>query len=842
MSGAPASETVRSTRSLLDIPDDIWLEHLFPHMLDSVNDLLALRATHSKFKHLTDLESLWRQLIEEKYGLPSLTSTARAATSKSWRLLFLGLSRAKAYVWGEASQSRLALEAMQLHPQVRTALHRNRNSLPFPLPLDLTAPGTIYQPPEPWRPDGYTLSAEDAEEQEARKRIGAPVALCASGFGFQTLTSEGKVVAWGQLHEHDGWSVREVPSVLELPSSVKVKSLSAGRQHVVGLVKESIKEDGPPSRQETKAFEAFSYVGDNAHILEDAAGYFSDEREEKAYLRRADQDEQSDVRMGRIHSRDARRFTRLSREILQIEGGWSFSASLVSIRAHEAEGAGSTRSREVGREVWMWTREWGHSIAAEALADQATEIGAFVLHDDQSPPAGEATGSEGAAFAIDVTRPFSRLRRRCSPLRLPPLNEEHRLVSSDLSRPASDLKTPFHACETIEKIACGDGFTIALTNRASVYILDTSLPETDPLAGLVHGRMRGDDYARLAANRRAAAQCFDFDIPLDEIEAGEPEGQPRHQPRQWHRLAEFCEPRLIAQQLSKRGLDGLLPNESADKQGGSSASAEDGTENPHRITHITAHYKSFAVYNVPEAKDEETDGPDRAGFVLIGNANSDGRGLENLVPQIVPELQGRRVIKVTFGDWHQGALTDDGQVLTWGSWSQGALGLGGQVDASQSSPQGQLGHQPLEAYLPRQVSGVRPSRSSLFNVPRAVRIPAQSKSKVLFDLDPPFDANGNAMLLMRNQLEAHSRGVPRDPAPPRLPSHISKAEQAALASRLRETNQTIYNRLAIRPHPSKVEQPTPVSFALGGSDDAEKGKVLVYDIAFAGEHAGGLLE
>ena len=45
-------------------------------------------------------------------------------------------------------------------------------------------------------------------------------------------------------------------------------------------------------------------------------------------------------------------------------------------------------------------------------------------------------------------------------------------------------------------------------------------------------------------------------------------------------------------------------------------------------------------------------------------------------PDIMPTLQGRGVINVLLGDYHNAALTSDGKLLTWGSYSNGALGLG----------------------------------------------------------------------------------------------------------------------------------------------------------------------
>ena len=45
-------------------------------------------------------------------------------------------------------------------------------------------------------------------------------------------------------------------------------------------------------------------------------------------------------------------------------------------------------------------------------------------------------------------------------------------------------------------------------------------------------------------------------------------------------------------------------------------------------------------------------------------------------PEIIRALQNRNVISLVIGDYHHGALTSTGKLLTWGSFSRGALGLG----------------------------------------------------------------------------------------------------------------------------------------------------------------------
>lgn len=59
-------------------------------------------------------------------------------------------------------------------------------------------------------------------------------------------------------------------------------------------------------------------------------------------------------------------------------------------------------------------------------------------------------------------------------------------------------------------------------------------------------------------------------------------------------------------------------------------------------------------------------------MVLLGShqTNADSN------PLILPTLQNSDVISVVIGDYHFGALTSTGKLLTWGAYSRGALGLG----------------------------------------------------------------------------------------------------------------------------------------------------------------------
>lgn len=60
----------------------------------------------------------------------------------------------------------------------------------------------------------------------------------------------------------------------------------------------------------------------------------------------------------------------------------------------------------------------------------------------------------------------------------------------------------------------------------------------------------------------------------------------------------------------------------------------------------------------------------------------------NTEPRVLPALQNRNVISVVLGDYHFGALTSTGKLLTWGQYSWGALGLGDPTEIEPGQPGG----------------------------------------------------------------------------------------------------------------------------------------------------------
>lgn len=95
---------------------------------------------------------------------------------------------------------------------------------------------------------------------------------------------------------------------------------------------------------------------------------------------------------------------------------------------------------------------------------------------------------------------------------------------------------------------------------------------------------------------------------------------------------------------------------------------------------ISAHFNTFVAYSTGARS-----------VVLIGKPNT------LLTPQILPALQNREVISVVLGDYHYGALTASGTLLTWGAFSKGALGLGEPSHVPFGQPGGFVDEAQLEA-------------------------------------------------------------------------------------------------------------------------------------------------
>jgi SCF-associated factor 1 len=94
-------------------------------------------------------------------------------------------------------------------------------------------------------------------------------------------------------------------------------------------------------------------------------------------------------------------------------------------------------------------------------------------------------------------------------------------------------------------------------------------------------------------------------------------------------------------------------------------------------------------------------------------------------PTILPALQNKSVISVVLGDYHNGALTANGKLLTWGNYSRGALGLGDPTTLDVGAPGGFPTAELLKAAVSRM--GGTPPR---VEVPTEVRFDHGLKKKI----------------------------------------------------------------------------------------------------------------
>jgi len=91
------------------------------------------------------------------------------------------------------------------------------------------------------------------------------------------------------------------------------------------------------------------------------------------------------------------------------------------------------------------------------------------------------------------------------------------------------------------------------------------------------------------------------------------------------------------------------------------------------ILQVSAHFRKFFAYSTGSSS-----------VVLMGDIQTTPMS----DPTIIPGLQNKSVISVVVGDYHYGALTASGKLLTFGAYSGGALGLGDPADLPVGSPGG----------------------------------------------------------------------------------------------------------------------------------------------------------
>ncbi|EPQ27034.1 uncharacterized protein PFL1_05318 [Pseudozyma flocculosa PF-1] len=435
-----------------------------------------------------------------------------------------------------------------------------------------------------------------------------------------------------------------------------------------------------------------------------------------------------------------------SARVAQLEAGWDFTVVLVETSSSDDARDGSHGAART--DIYLW-----HSDLSDDRYRQT-----YFAELEESP--------FSRAWPERPNSDDSPARIQSPALKLPALPWPGDQTAEGLTQSTSPHRTV--------RIAAGENFVLALTESGLVYKLD--VPPRHP-SGTDRRRPDGSLRSHAEAQRLALARHLSGDA-----DAGD-EGQ-----RCWKLLPHFCVPdRLRA--LS--GLQGVV-------EGKSDAQL--------RISHISAHFRTFVVYTSddpaehqlhPQSEAARGSGRQRrrGGIVLLGGREADA----DTVPDVVPQLQDAGVIKVVLGDYHFGALTEDGEVWTWGSWSKGALGVWHDLPPAAESASGRGEDEGYD------------DTANLVPLPRVL---------------PHFRVGGPA---------AAARIVPR------LGSRAAArmAQSSAGAGAGGEEKRV----------PERVDQPTPVRFRLlqgegrtvGEDNEQRRTTSFAFDVAFAGWHSSALV-
>ncbi|EST07213.1 F-box domain protein [Kalmanozyma brasiliensis GHG001] len=237
------------------------------------------------------------------------------------------------------------------------------------------------------------------------------------------------------------------------------------------------------------------------------------------------------------------------------------------------------------------------------------------------------------------TRTYYAGNPRAAMMHAEPVGHEGRTVFTvdvtPVQLPPLTPPTDADVQDRIIQIAAGEDFLIALTATGQLYRMDLHLPPPT-----------SEDH--LLRRRILEARDDPDDRDLDARVHAALMGRYLRTRATWERLSAFEDP------TSSPAFDPAWLY----------APGADGKSTVGKVSHISAHFRRFVAFlptHTPGADGE-------AGtLVLLGTPS----GKE---PELIPELQCRGVIKVTMGDYHYGALTERGEILTWGAFSKGALG------------------------------------------------------------------------------------------------------------------------------------------------------------------------
>ncbi|KII85876.1 hypothetical protein PLICRDRAFT_115016 [Plicaturopsis crispa FD-325 SS-3] len=257
-----------------------------------------------------------------------------------------------------------------------------------------------------------------------------------------------------------------------------------------------------------------------------------------------------------------------------------------------------------------------------------------------------------------------------------------------LRSPLVDCTTP---SSTPAQVECGWAFSAALTHSGEVLVW---FPFGGVLAPYVTARNTDMDHEgdkKAQATAEGVVECYQWEVEHDpRALPGLPALPELHGDSSETVLVKIAAMdkcligltnqghvlkygELVSETTVGQGRWEYLPEFSEAARVGAQPAFADADLTGLRIMHISANFNTFTAYSTAPVS-----------VVLTGTPAT----TPDTAPQIVPALQNRAVIAVVLGDYHLGALTAAGTLLTWGAYSRGALGLGDPVDLAIGAPGG----------------------------------------------------------------------------------------------------------------------------------------------------------
>lgn len=525
-------------------------------------------------------------------------------------------------------------------------------------------------------------------------------------------------------------------------------------------------------------------------------------------------------------------------EIIMLEAGWDFSVILTK----KKDGFDYGRSRTVDQEVeqsnsiYFWRNSW------------VRETETF---EDTKLQEGENETLNLVKFINPIKLPNLPVVSKDPFKSFEEIGESENEQDQDRKGDQILSSEEIQSHSEIIKVAAGIDFIIVLTKTGLVYKLNVKVPMVR-LFGNEHEGLDDQDgnenqhgnEVRNDSNSQSNRERRDLEMAFEK-------GSHSRNGLQWELLNKFCLPREIKKEFERtermmkkgKGTDdsnGIEKGKESEEAEPTSTSSKLSSliSSETRITHISAHFSNFAVYSVPPTNHSSTS---NANIVLISHRGSEVRW--STAPKVIPELQNRGVISVNFGDWHYGALTDNGEILTWGQWSNGALGIWDGLktprdsenqnqnrrnDEDEDEDENGDGDDSNEGETWTAMLGriglpfMRTSRNQTGDMSRLGRpgsIVAKARERREME-----DRSREALAQARSASTSNSASI-SDQAP---------VQESEPRSRQLSEEQIERIRCQTRRHPQKIEAPTEIGLEFKGADGGGKRK-FAFDLAMAGE-------